>query len=86
MASGQMPESRLMRRLIELRLTLKARARALFAHAPVNGAADHVMLLDGGKPVDPVVVAVGFVIFGKQASHLVQAQFFESQYAQMAVK
>ena len=31
-------------------------------------------------------VRISFVIFGKQASHLVEAQFFEGQHAQMAVE
>lgn len=44
------------------------------------------MLLDGGEPIDSVVVAVGFVVFGKQACHLVQPQFFEGQHPQMAVE
>ena len=33
-----------------------------------------------------MVVRIGLVVFGKQASHLFQAQFFEGQHPQMAVE
>ncbi len=60
--------------------------QAVLAHAPVDGAADHVVLLDGGEAVDPVVVGVGLVILGKQARGFVQAQLFQGQHAQVAVQ
>lgn len=31
------------------------------------------MFLDGGEATDPVAVAVGFIVFDKQANHLVLA-------------
>jgi hypothetical protein len=39
----------------------------LLAHAPVNGTANHVVLGDGGQPIDVVVVADSLVILGEQA-------------------
>lgn len=39
----------------------------LLAHAPVDGAADHVVLLDGRKSVAPFVVGICLVVLGRQA-------------------
>jgi len=64
----------------------KGAGQALFADAPVNGAADHVVLLNGREPVDPMVVGVGFIVLGDQAGGLMDAQVLQCQHPQMAVE
>ncbi len=50
------------------------------------GAYDHVVFLDGGEPIDPMVIRVGLVILCTQARGFVQAQLFQGQDAQVAVQ
>jgi len=58
----------------------------LLADAPVDGAADHVVLGDGRQPVDMVVVGVTFVVLGEQAGADAHAQFLQGQHTQVAVQ
>jgi hypothetical protein len=44
------------------------------------------MFLDGGEEVGLVVVAIGCVVFGELASHLIKPWFFENHHAQMTVQ
>ena len=46
---------------------LESSGQPLLAHAPVDSAADQLVLGDGQETVDMVVVGVTFVIFGELA-------------------
>lgn len=56
------------------------------AYAPIDGAADDVVLGDGRQPIDVMVVGKTFVVFGEQTGADAHAQLFQGQYAQMAVQ
>jgi hypothetical protein len=64
----------------------KSPGQALIAHAPIDGAADHVVLLDGGEPVDAVVVGVGLVALGQQAGGFVHTEVFQGQHPEVAIE
>jgi hypothetical protein len=44
------------------------------------------VLLDGGEPIDPVVLGVGQGVLGKQAGYGVVLQLAEGRYAQVPIE
>lgn len=60
--------------------------QAFLAHAPIDSAADHVVLGDRRQPRDMMVLRVTFVVFGEQAGANAHAQLLEGQHTQVAVQ
>ncbi|MNL77153.1 hypothetical protein D3C87_2032720 [compost metagenome] len=46
-----------------------------FGNAAFNGLEDHIMLLDGRQPADPLIVGISFIIGGNEAIDSLDAQF-----------